>query len=137
MKLIFTYFFLFISPAVPGALFWNMLNLHSSIIWDHVSHPYRTTGRIIILCIWFCFYVRMSLHSWVNGIASPLHLICMFDTLTTIKNQIVRRFISYMFVEGELWCLLSLFERRRNNLWCDVTHHTMTNTPTPPLDPLL
>jgi len=128
MKLIFTYVFLLISPALPGSLFSNMLNLHSSIIWDHVLHPYRTTGQIIILCIWVCIYVRMSHHSWVNGRTIPLNLICMFDTLITSKNQSVRRFMSYVCVKGELCCLMSLFKRRRNDLWCNVTYYTHTHT---------
>jgi hypothetical protein len=43
-----------------NALFSNTLNLRSSLyVSDHVSHPYRRTDKIIVLCI-------LSLNFWTT-----------------------------------------------------------------------
>jgi hypothetical protein len=43
------------SPLGPNTLFnplfSNILNLHSSLYVSDVSHPYRTTGKIIVVYI--------------------------------------------------------------------------------------
>ena len=47
-----------------STLFSNTLSLRSSlIVRDQVSHPYKSTGKIIILCIWPTYYLRMSKHA--------------------------------------------------------------------------
>jgi hypothetical protein len=47
----------FLQPHVSSSLFGpnillNTLSLCSSLsVWDQVSHPYKTTGKIVVLCI--------------------------------------------------------------------------------------
>ena len=50
-----------LGPNIPlNTLFSNTLSLHSSLnVSDQVSHPYRTTGKIIVL------YISWSLDFWI------------------------------------------------------------------------
>jgi hypothetical protein len=51
-------------------LFSNTLSLHSSLkVTDHVSHPYSTTGSIILLYIWIFKFLERSLEDksvWIE-----------------------------------------------------------------------
>jgi hypothetical protein len=54
--LIFSSLLLFYPPfgpnILPSTLFSNSLNLYASLNFrEHVSHPYKTTGKIIVLYI--------------------------------------------------------------------------------------
>jgi hypothetical protein len=45
-----------------SALFSNNLSLHSSLnVGDQVSHPYKTTGKIIVLYILFFIFLDIKL----------------------------------------------------------------------------
>ena len=52
-----------------STLFSNTLSLRSSLsVRDQVSHPYRTTGNIIVLYIWFFYlpYLLCFVDAWLN-----------------------------------------------------------------------
>jgi hypothetical protein len=45
-------YYLFDPNVLLNTLFSDTLNLRSSFnVSEHVSHPYKTTGKIIVLCI--------------------------------------------------------------------------------------
>ena len=49
-----------------GILFSNTLSLHSSLnVRDHISHPYSTTGNIIVLNLYVIFF---KLYSYIKFI---------------------------------------------------------------------
>ena len=52
------------SLLVPNTLL-NTLTLRSSLnVSNQVSHPYKTTGKIIVLYIWNTYYLHMFKQAW-------------------------------------------------------------------------
>ena len=60
-----------LSPNILlNTLFSNTLNLCSSLnVSNHVSHPYKTRGKIIVLCILICIFFHGKLEHKTFGIA--------------------------------------------------------------------
>jgi hypothetical protein len=60
-------------------LFSNMLKLCSSLnVRDQVSHPYKTTGKVIVLCtLILCFQIaaRKAKDSELHGSKHSLYLV--------------------------------------------------------------
>jgi hypothetical protein len=47
-----SHYFIPLGPDILNTLFSSTLSLLSSLnVRDQVSHPYKTTGRILVLCI--------------------------------------------------------------------------------------
>ena len=56
-----------LSPNILNTLFSNTLSLRSSLnVSDQVSHPYKTTGKIVVLYILICIYVYI-IYSYINN----------------------------------------------------------------------
>jgi hypothetical protein len=72
--------FLF-GPYVPlSTLFSNKLSLCPSLnVRDQVSHPYRTTGKIIV------FYIQICMFSNVNGISYTLDVMVKAPWLNLLQ----------------------------------------------------
>ena len=106
-----------LTPNIPlNTLFSNTLSLRSSLnVSDQVSHPYKTTGKIIVLCILIFKFLdskleekgsapndsKHSLNSWTHLKQNKIFL----EDIIQDKNILETKLISRTVVSTQEWIL--------------------------------